>query len=359
MKAIRDDDFLPPKKVPKSFFRACNAHLGLEDFEKKWAAAGKSPFRFFRSFAHAWHLELSDVPSSRIPGGECFCLGDPHPDNFGVVTFEQGPRYVFNDLDDAGPGRAALDALRYFTALSFTKTVDPEAHLELYEALIFDRTHHRSLPEHIRPSVEAFDRRERERWLDGTGFDLSRKDLEGVDPVRNRQVLEALDQAMEQDAMRVLSVVERVVRDGGSGGLLRLLVLAEETSGRLDLLELKEMPLAAASWGQGLVEDDDRLALAVQQIWRGLTPHHHREVRLGRRSFLLRSRLGRAKLRIEKLPEDARHAAVQTQISILARQHREAFRSPAVAAADLDGWLRESLKVTRRRYEALYARFFD
>lgn len=361
MKPIDEDDFVPAKRMPKTFFRASNAHLDEESFEKKWSSAGKSPFRFFRSFAHAWHLEMADVARKKIPGGTCFCLGDPHPDNFGVISFREGPRYVFNDLDDAGPGWAALDALRYFTGLRLSKVADPNDHLALYEDIVHDRTHPRELPLHLVPSVVESDAKELAKWTDGSRFRFDDSDvaLAPVDPMRSAQILSALDEAARIEGMRILSVAERRVADGGSGGLRRWLVLAEDERERLDLLELKEMPLAAASWGQRLIEDDDRLDQAVRQIWRNLTPYHHREVKLGRRSFLLRSRLGRAKVKVDKIDGESRHAAIQTQVSILARQHRSAYRSASVDAKDLDRWLKASVEACRRRILALYERCFD
>lgn len=361
MKPIDEDDFTPIKKIPKSFFRASNAHLDADEFERKWKSARKSAFRFFRSFAHTWHLDMADLPRDKIPGSTCFCLGDPHPENFGIVTFRDGPHYVFNDLDDAGPGYAALDALRYFTALALMDGVDPKDYLQLYEDLVYDRTHHRSLPLHLVPSLEEADKKELDKWLDGTSFRLDDPDLglEAVDPLRCAQILAALDDAARLDGMRVLSVAERRVEDGGSAGLQRLMVLVEDERDRLDLLELKEMPLAASSWSRQLIEDDDRLLRAVQEIWRGLTPFHHREVILGRKSYMLRTRLGRAKLRLDKVDDGAKAPIIETQVSILGRQHRTAYRSAAVQADDLDVWLKHSMKTARRRWEALYDRLAD
>jgi hypothetical protein len=82
-------------------------------------------FRFLRAFVPFYHdlynqkkkdlgKLLGDKDIGDIQG---FCVGDAHPENFGVlVNRDKKPRFSMNDVDDCGQGYVAADVLRFFTA---------------------------------------------------------------------------------------------------------------------------------------------------------------------------------------------------------------------------------------------------
>jgi len=357
MKPLTKKDFRPASQLTKSFFRATSAALSRGDFDAKWKTALKgSSFRFLRAFPHAWHLDLADVHESKIPGGEVFCLGDPHPENFGFVTFEGGPAFVFDDLDDSGPGRAAIDAARYFASLRFLRLDEAEeaALRRLYAAVTMDRDHPRRFPSHLQPDISTASREELLEWTDGSAFRLAPGKLEPVPDWRRDALFSALEREESLAGFRVEAVARRIRRKGGSAGLARYLVLGREPTGEVDLLELKELPAAATSWGQRLHEPDDRLERAVQVLWRGRRPRHHRAVRVGRIDFLLRSRLGRAEVDVFERSAEQRNAILRAQVSILASAHRGAYSSGE--ADGLDRWLEGTAQVIHRRYVAVHSK---
>lgn len=357
MKPLTKKDFRPAKELTPSYFRATSAPLSRADFDAKWKLALKSsPFRFLRAFPHAWHLDLADVRSKKIPGGEAFCLGDPHPGNFGFVTFESGPAFVYDDLDDAGPGRAAIDAARYFASLRFLNlsddTVDRLA--SLYVAITRDRDYPRPFPLHLRPDVDLASREELLRWTDGSQLRTDGIDLQPVPDWRADAIFEALAREESAAGFSVIAVARRLRKRGGSGGLARYLISGRNPDGRVDLLELKEMPPAATSWARRLREPDDRLERAVATLWKGKRPRHHRSVRVGNVEFLLRSRLGRADVDVEALSDADRDRVLEAQVSILASAHRGAY-GPREAEGLAD-WVKGSAKVIHRRYAAVHSK---
>lgn len=362
MLPIRESDLRPSKTLTKSFFRAVNPHLEASEFEDKWRAALESPLRFMRSFPQAWHVDLLDVPPIKVPGGRCFCFGDAHPENFGFITFTDGPRYVFNDLDDAGPGFAALDALRYFTTLEIflagAKVMG--GLMELYEDILQGKEPPRELPAAMVPDIAASDARELERWTSGEAFrfDEPKVGLSRVDAGTSQHLVEAVTQLASNARLRVLEIARREREGGGSGGLDRYLLLArDEASEALHLLEFKETTHAATSWSNFLHEEEERLERAKASIWRGLTAPYHVEVRMGRNVYLLRNRLGRASFDLETLGKRDLRTLLEVQVSILARQHAESFAD--LDLRKLDDWLKASLDVTVKRWSKAYERARD
>mgnify|MGYP006290766401 CR=1 FL=1 len=355
MKPISKKDLRPAKQLDEAYFRATCASLAAEEFEVKWKAARKSSaYRFFRSFPHAWHLDLADVRRDRIPGGGVFALGDPHPSNFGFVTFEGGPRFVFDDLDDSGPGWAAIDACRYFAALNFLdlpKGAMP--HLtRLYADITGDRDYRRRFPLDLVPDVQSASREELLEWTDGSSFRFDRPDLEPVADWRRAAIFAALDDEERARTFTVEAVARRIRKLGGSGGLSRFLVLGREPDGQTGLLELKELPVAATSWGRRLREPDDRAEHAMTALW-GARPPHHRVVTVERVDYLLRSRLGRADVDVASRSGSAQTRVLEAQVSILASAHRGAYAREELER--VPEWLGRSAKLVARRYAKVHA----
>lgn len=362
MQPIQENDLRPVKTLTKSFFRAVNPHVEAGEFEEKWRAAMESPLRFMRSFPQAWHVDLLDVPRSKVPGGRCLCFGDAHPENFGFITFTDGPRYVFNDLDDAGPGFAALDALRYFTTLRLflggAKVMD--GLLELYEDILQGKEPPRELPATMVPDIAAEDARELAKWTNGEtfGFDEPGLKLSRAQEGTGQSLVEALTRLASSAHLQVIEVAHREREGGGSGGLDRYLVLArEEQRNAKHLLEFKETTHAATSWSNFLHEEEGRLDRAKASIWRGLTAPHYVEVQVGRNVYLLRDRLGRASFDLEDLRKRELRTLLEVQVSFLARQHAESFAG--LDLRKLDEWLHASLDVTVKRWSKAYQRAHD
>ncbi len=359
MQPIQSGDLRPVSELSQAFFRASNPHVSRDAFARKWQDAITSPLRFMRSFPQAWYIDLLDLPPEKIPQAYCICLGDAHPENFGFLTFEEGSHYVFNDLDDSGLGWAAIDALRYFTTVvlaGYDKLLMPLT--KLYEGVITSCEKMRRLPEVLQPDIAAQDQKELNKWLVDGEFKYgdSKRQLLPVSQERIQALVRALDERAAMAHLEVMSIAQRGRDGGGSGGLVRYLVLARDPRLQTrELLEFKESTHAATSWGRALHEDDDRLDQCMSSIWQGLTPRCHQEVMIGRTPYLLRHRLGRANVRVDKLDAAEQRQVLEAQVSLLARQHRAAFLG--VDASRLDEWLNASVITMAQRYRDVYANF--
>lgn len=356
-KPLRTRDFSRPKLLSPAFFRATNPHLNGAEFALKWKTALLSPLRFFRSFAQAWQVDLLDVPVERFPYARCWCIGDAHVENFGIVTFREGPAFVCNDLDDSGPGNPAIDALRYFTSLGLAgvQKSTQDALLEQYIEQLQQTEDPIPPPKKLWPSLTAENNEELNRWCSGDTFRFSAPELQltAVEPQAENAIVKVLRKSITQEQYHVNAVARRQRDGGGSGGLERFLVLAKDDSGTADLLEFKETTRAATAWANQLREPEDRLERSMKEIWPHLTPRCYREVVVGRRRFLLRSRFGRGKLQFDEYKRKERDVILCAQVALLARQHREALKS--ARAKELHEWIAESSMVVSERWNALYA----
>lgn len=105
-------------------------HLKRRDLALKLSVAGDAgEFMFFRSYIPYFYDLLrrlqADAQFPDLHGLESidgWCVGDAHPENFGVVYCRAGSnehdlRFAMNDADDGGPGPLYADLLRFLTAV--------------------------------------------------------------------------------------------------------------------------------------------------------------------------------------------------------------------------------------------------
>ncbi|MCU0653839.1 MAG: DUF2252 family protein [Polyangiaceae bacterium] len=358
---MQEDDFRPARELTRAFFRATNPHLSHEEFEAKWQKSFDSPLRFFRSFPQAYYLDLTCFQEDHVPGRVLWCFGDLHPENFGYLTFKQGLRYVFNDLDDSGPGLVALDALRYFTALQLTNNDRHETNelIDFYRDVMRDPSRGTRLPASMAPDPIALREKELRRYVTQEGLFLLGGDsrLGNLAEEEGKVLLHAFSQHPWLSTLKPLDLAERDRPHGGSGGLRRFWVLVRQPPERdeaFDILEFKELTKAAITWGRQFTLLEDRVEHAKREVWRGLDTQDHETIILGRSEFLVRSRLGRSSFDIDDLKKKERRAVFEAQISLMAAHHRRAFE--AHEYQDLDDWLQLSVRVLARRYRELFER---
>src|SRR6266446_691873 len=103
------------------------------DFDQGKLAAAEDSFHFLRSFVDYFYLlvkanmaTFTIVPSTASMSG--WCVGDAHPENFGVVLLQDGqPLFTMNDMDDAGPCPVVLDLLRLMVS---SRLYDPDTKVD-------------------------------------------------------------------------------------------------------------------------------------------------------------------------------------------------------------------------------------
>ena len=187
-----------------------------------------------------------------MPYSSGWCVGDAHPENFGVLLQEDsGTVFSINDLDDAGPCPVVDDFLRLLVSsrLYYPK-LDLDKMIDAYTDGLNGKTP--DFPKTIRKlsskSKEA-------------GFDVDSKDLDGKKLKRKKEMNEVSDEIKTiiiknveiyfsskkflGDQIKVIDVISTAKDGGGSGGLIRYELLCERGNGDLVHLELKELTTPA------------------------------------------------------------------------------------------------------------------
>lgn len=121
---------LEHRKALKKHLRGLHPHLKKRQAKIKLAAAVDSgPFGFFRAYVPYFYDLLrrkwSDPVFPDFHGMEViegWCVGDAHPENFGIIYCQPEGRkssmiFTMNDPDDGGPGPLLADVLRFLTAI--------------------------------------------------------------------------------------------------------------------------------------------------------------------------------------------------------------------------------------------------
>ncbi|MCU0696861.1 MAG: DUF2252 domain-containing protein [Myxococcaceae bacterium] len=352
MDPIEPKDLSPVKLLTKAFFRATNPHLDHSRFEAKWEKAFESPLRFFRAFPQAWYLDLTQVPVSHVPGRTDWCFGDLHPENFGFLVVGDTVHYAFNDLDDSGRAEVGLDALRWFTAhLLWSQDVRAtDAFIDLYRDVMRKPSLATGVPAALVPDAAAVRKKQLGKFVSGRKLVRNADTLLGAADANERAIV---TEALSAHGYRVVDVAEREREHGGSGGLRRFWALVTK-GGATDVLEVKELTKPATAWGHANTPIEDRIAKVRDAVWPGLGLVDHFTVVLGTHEYVVRSRVSRANLKLDKLDDDELEAVLQAQVGVMAKHHRRAFR-PAEFQA-LDDWLQDSVRVTAARWTEVFER---
>jgi len=358
--ALAADDFT--SDLSKGFIEGTHA-ISPSAFDAKWKTArADTPVKFLRAFPAAYHKDfaanLRPRGLAKIPAGSGVCFGDAHPDNFGFLRFDDVTLYAYNDLDDSGRCRVAVDALRFVTAvrLTFDRSM-VEAATKRYVKVLSGETSEadarddvaRLLGEHA-PRFES--RREEKLGELTTGDALVLGD--GVVPVgaATRTAVEgAVTGALP--GTRVLDVAE-VERDGGgSAGLARYWALVTRGSSRT-VLELKETTTPGVDHGLDALPTTGatRLTSLEKALW-GVTPKRdYLPVKTLGKSFLLRDRMAMAPLDLGDLKGKELERVVEAQAGMIALLHKPALAIASNGDAKaLRSWLEHSADTLARRWE--------
>lgn len=91
----------------------------------------RSPFEFYRSFVALFYDEIALHPPlsgkrALIRDDQGLCIGDAHPENFGVVFNDRSESvFTINDADDASPGPIYVDLLRFLAGVALYSPTTP------------------------------------------------------------------------------------------------------------------------------------------------------------------------------------------------------------------------------------------
>lgn len=347
----------PTAHWDKARFRGLYKELDDAGFNGKWKGAMVTPLTLTRAFEPQFYL---DMLSFQNVGPIGICHGDAHFDNFGFVVFGEGPKFVINDLDDAGYCPVALDMLRLLVSIRLTPA--DKSMVSKVAAVYADIVNPKNgavevpeLPASMFPADlrDTKDAKEKDAELVKTHTKHDRFILDGkLSPAKSataEEVIAAVRKGHED--MRILDVAEYAKTTGGSAALLRFWVLHENKTGAREILELKRMVQPATAVGHWKAIPKPRLEWATRTFWSGLEIHHYRTVSLKGMEFMLRSR-NKPSIEWDEIPPSKRQTAYSVEAGILAKLHRPSWKGSDTSG--LVTWLEESSAVVAERMTSIH-----
>lgn len=322
--------WLPTSKEIRKLY----PYLSDRDYTIKLDGA-TTPFLFLRTFVPLYYLLVKNNPPVSLKSAGAlphagWCIGDAHPENFGILLLSSGkPMFTVNDVDDAGPCPLAIDALRFFVAV------------RLYDKDINLKKLHRVYLNSLNGGQITFSDTvlKMAQWAAGR-IDPAGKVLDGKHHIKRNDLMADVDTS-ELEAIqtlvtlkfgvnaRLLDATKMRKASGGSGGLLRYRALVkilgqDEAHGKSTILyELKDtqppgvFPLAAGPLGTPA----QRLAKTVQ-MEQGTVASQMSIEHIFDQQMLLRTRpAGNLGVVLDDLKKSAIEDILQDEAAILGRIH--------------------------------------
>ena len=356
-----DKEFI--KQTDPLFLKA--GSTSKDDFSKKWRRSllGE-PVEFFRSYPPAYHHDLAQIPTDKIPGEEGLCFGDAHPENFGFLSLTHGTLFGYNDLDDPGYCPVAYDALRFFTALrlwfddDLTKDV-----LEKYGDVVKDPTRISTIlyPDWEQEANDVWHKKTDEN--DGKKhFKNIQDENDSLHPIatsdsRYTSILSMASKDTHFANYTIVDIASREKWDGGSAGLTRYWLLVEDKSGNPFIVELKEAVKPGVEYGRTLqrLSMNERLPVLKKTFWKEESDNNNFYVTVNTNPFLVRNRLTMKGIKIKDYKDSERKDLLEAEASIMATFHSEHWNS--VKKDDLRNWLWKRSEVLAKRWQAVYDKY--
>ena len=324
-------------------------------FDQKWAAMAAAPIDFLGGSSAAYYADLGALPAARLPGGFGMCHGDPKADNFGWQLVDGKGVFGDNDFDDAGDCPVAADALRYLVAtdLWFADASLDKLALDAYVAAVDDK--HAAVQ--IDPAAQPV-------WSDvrkkGLGKDTSGDAIVLGGEVQaatagEKAAVRALVGADSRFPQMVLDVTRNVRTTGGSAGLRRFWIFAQDADGTRTIVELKELATPGTEFGRhtATYDGDGRFDVLKPFWWGSAGEGDYFTVRLLGGRFVARDRMTRANVKPDKMTRAQVENLVAAEASQLALAHRKAWGK--VKKSELSAWLSASAATLTARWRGAYA----
>lgn len=346
------------KPLPgKSQIRALYPDISPEDFKAKLAGVTNS-FFFLRTFVPLYYKLMKDFPAPEFEAVgldkiSALCVGDAHPENFGVLLSDAGaPIFTVNDIDDGGPCPAVMDMLRFLVAVHL---YDPNQNLsdlvDSYQSSLngnqvqFSNVVAQMLMDakgKLGPSgkIQAGPKIER------------RKGMDDVEDSERKAIQEVVTQVYGVNA-RVLDAVTLKKASGGSGGMLRFRTLVALKTGLIQLIEFKEIqqpgifPVATAPLGDPAVRLTSLIAMEQGDNASKLYSVNFLQ---GRQMLLRPRRIGNLGVQLDDIKSSDLPNVFSDEISVLGRIHARGVR-------DLGAYRQGFAKITLQQWVQITERY--
>ncbi|MCX5784179.1 MAG: DUF2252 family protein [Elusimicrobia bacterium] len=219
-------------------------------FDQAKLDAANDSFHFLRSYVDYFYLLIKANRGSlravsavdNVPG---WCVGDAHPENFGVLIQNDGSSvFTMNDMDDSGPCPVVLDLYRLMVSSRlYSGKTKLDKLLQAYAAGLRGQTY--TVPAPVTDMINKSQKKgitPDPKKIDGGKIlrDSNMRDVDAGELAQIKAALASLGGGLSPVA-KLLDAVATSKIGGGSGGLLRYEVLLDN-GGALLQLEFKEEP---------------------------------------------------------------------------------------------------------------------
>lgn len=245
-------------------------------FEQTKLAAADDAFHFLRSYVDYFYL-LYNANSKQLPALASFadqagwCVGDAHPENFGVLIQENDSSiFAMNDVDDAGPCPVVLDLARLMTSTQlYDNSISTDDILKEYRHGLEGKDEKPPEPvvDMLKESAKKGERPEKSRVDPGTNKLVRDAKATEVPAAVVAQLTKAYKSLLPRHA-DLVDVIETSKVGGGSGGLRRYELLVKDRAGYVEIEMKQEIAPSIYPVATGLIptfSDRMKKTWAVEQ----------------------------------------------------------------------------------------------
>ncbi|MEI7441426.1 MAG: DUF2252 family protein [bacterium] len=310
-------------------------------FDSEKITAAPDSFHFLRSFVDFFYLVFkknqNDFNLKNISDVQGWCVGDAHPENFGVLLLEnQSPLFTMNDIDDSGPCPVALDLFRLMVS---SRLYDEKIKLDdLKDAYVAGlKKEGFKVPKSILEMISKSQKRgivpsdkkvsDNKIVRDSQMKELSDSEFAGI-----KRALNTYDHVLDPN-FQILDVLATSKVGGGSGGLSRYEVLLKNGNSNLHL-EFKEMVNPSVyPVSENIPSPDQRVKKSIL-FNQGLGASRlYKVVEMNAKSFFIRPRFaGNVGVTLEKQSTSDNKEIIQYEAFSLGLIHSRSI-------SDLNRWI--------------------
>ncbi len=243
----------PPAELEQSYTKHAEAQ-NLTDvpysFDQAKLDAANDSFHFLRSYVDYFYLLIkanrgSFRAVSAADNAAGWCVGDAHPENFGVlIQNDESSVFTMNDMDDSGPCPVVLDLYRLMVSSRlYSGKTNLDKILQAYTAGLEGQTY--AVPSPVTDMIRKSRKKGRTpdpKKIDGDRIlrDGNMREVDAWELAQIKDAIASLGGSLSQ-GVKLLDAVATSKIGGGSGGLLRYEALLNN-GGALLQLEFKEEP---------------------------------------------------------------------------------------------------------------------
>jgi hypothetical protein len=310
-------------------------------FDAEEMASADDAFHFLRSFVDFFYLTFnanrSSLPAlTELSSVAGWCVGDAHPENFGILLQENGQApFTMNDFDDSGPCPIALDLYRLMVSSKlYDVTIDLSKLVSAYQLGITGNSY--KPPTAVKDLVDKAldrgttpsDKKVKNGRLVRTG---EMTEVSAPEKMLITQTLNSVYIGMfgqQNIGKLILDLVATRKAGGGSGGLLRYEVLIDNGDTPLHL-EFKELVLPAVyPVAPFMPKTSERIANTIALLQGSNSSRYYRVVTLNGKEMLIRPRFaGNQGVNLDKQSAGDNRELIQYEAYVLGVIHSRSLDS--------------------------------